>query len=107
MSFSAWFTWILADLEHLRQWLLQPGAAGVGCKCSLADDCGVGREAHPQATLRNHQLLQFGYMESSGLVIYPRKIIGSRDLFLLLAIDYGKLRQLEASVLFEGEIDSL
>jgi hypothetical protein len=46
-------------------------------------------------------------MKSAGFVFYPWKVIGMGDLFLLLALDYGKLRQLEAPVLFEGEVDSL
>jgi hypothetical protein len=46
-------------------------------------------------------------MESSGLVLDVRKIVGMSDRFLLLVLDYSQLRQLDASILPEGEIDSL
>src|SRR5262249_10989127 len=98
---------LLAGLDHLCQRLRQSSAAGVGCERFLADDRGLGWDAKAEGPHPHHQLLHLSPMESSGLVVYVRKIIGTCDLFLLLAVDYRKLRHLEASVLFEGEIDGL
>jgi hypothetical protein len=44
-------------------------------------------------------------MESGGLILDVRKIVGMSDRFLLLVLNYSELRQLDASILPEGEID--
>jgi hypothetical protein len=46
-------------------------------------------------------------MESGGLVLDVRKIVGMSDRFLLLVANDSELRQLDASILPEGEIDGL
>ena len=100
------------NFEHLRERLSQSRAAGVRSKQSLIEEQGFsGNRSRGRMIAKgsggNLHSSKFGKVQRAGFVLDMGEIVRAGNLLFVLAVGNAQPGQTNASILLEGEIDSL